>query len=838
MYAFDPIGVLENRDVRNRETTQVQHGAAAVLGCLPVFARGASGNATSPPIIAAFAVEGNDVPSGANIVPENIVPENIVPENIVPENIVPENVVASVPEKAVKVAESFLSAERELWEKMLSLLGLPESETSFALPPKVADGFSQAMLVFQPFFGGESAKDIDGVSSLAANEAVTVVQPLLQAEQEYLTVTSAFVALAGEKIGSALPPELAEGLSQAMSVLQPLLANEPLFNTALTPSAIALQLSAIVIFGLGGAIARADTNGEAPYEPGTNTYSPKAADAFFRERPLLVAKRLFSLSYLTSAFTSGVLFDWLVLGKLLGDKEYTALKSAEPRRAKEALVLCERLGPTFIKLGQALSIRTDLVPEAYALELRQLQDAVPPFPSDEAFAVMKRELGIRDTAQVFSELSATSVASASIGQVYRGTLKSNGTQVAVKVQRPGILAEIALDLYVLRVITPIQTWFQNTVNGIKTSPEDIEVAIELVDEWGRGFVAETDYRLEAKNTTEFAASMVSRGLDAVCAPTVVEDLVRDKVLVTEWVDGTRLDRDASPDVPRLCGVAINAYLTMLLDTGVLHCDPHPGNLLRTRDGKLCILDWGMTLAVPPNLQYALLEFIAHLNVEDYDAVPQDFINLGFSPDGVSAERLRSSGITDGLSFAFRQLSAGGGPKKIAERVESELKVRYGADLTGPELEKKAQEEMLQAMEAQLASEGVDVKGVTNVMEEMSRRNRELFKLPPYVLYVARAFSTLEGIGLTIDENYAIVQECYPYLAKRLFTDRSPRAKAALRSMLGLDASSAARAPAPAGFPFGSTGVVVPTEAESRGGLSAVTIETIPKQGLRAQSNFM
>merc|ERR1711965_1134356 len=90
------------------------------------------------------------------------------------------------------------------------------------------------------------------------------------------------------------------------------------------------------------------------------------------------------------------------------------------------------------------------------------------------------------------------------------------------------------------------------------------------------------------------------------------------------------------------------------------------------------------------------------------------------------------------------------------------------------------------MEAQLASEGVDVKGVTNVMEEMSRRNRELFALPPYVLYVARAFSTLEGIGLTIDEDYAIVQECYPYLARRLFTDRSPRAYKALRTMLGLE----------------------------------------------------
>ena len=80
------------------------------------------------------------------------------------------------------------------------------------------------------------------------------------------------------------------------------------------------------------------------------------------------------------------------------------------------------------------------------------------------------------------------------------------------------------------------------------------------------------------------------------------------------------------------------------------CDPHPGNLLRTTDGKLCILDWGMTLGVPNDLQYALLEFIAHINSEDYDAIPQDFISLGFSPENVSLERLQSSGITEGLSL--------------------------------------------------------------------------------------------------------------------------------------------------------------------------------------------
>jgi len=233
---------------------------------------------------------------------------------------------------------------------------------------------------------------------------------------------------------------------------------------------------------------------------------------------------------------------------------------------------------------------------------------------------------------------------------------------------------------------------------------------------------------------------------------------------------------------------------MLLDTGVLHCDPHKGNLLRTTDGRLCILDWGMTLDVPKDLQYALLEFIAHINVEDYDAIPQDFINLGFSPPDVTPERLQSSGITEGLSFAFRQLAAGGGPKKIQERVKEEFKERYGEGLSDEELRDAAQAEMQERMKAQLASEGVDVKGVTNVMEEVSKRNRELFSLPPYVLYLARAFSTLEGIGLSLDENYSIIQECYPYLASRLFTDRNPRAKKALRAMLGLkedagDASS-------------------------------------------------
>lgn len=351
--------------------------------------------------------------------------------------------------------------------------------------------------------------------------------------------------------------------------------------TISTALATPWHVEAIAAFALGNAFLgwinapdhQNNNNMEAPYEAGTTTYSPEKAAAFYQQRPLLVAKRILRLALLTGAFNAGLLFDWLVRGKLLGDQDYTALKQAEPQRAKKALRLCERLGPTFIKLGQALSIRTDLVPEAYALELRQLQDAVPPFDSTEAYQVIRQQLGVRDLKEVFSYLSEEPVASASIGQVYRGTLASNGKDVAVKVQRPGILAEIALDLHVLRILTPLQTIAQNAANGVATSQEDIDTAITLVDEWGRGFVAETDYLLEATNTINFEAAMRNRGLEAVCAPQVVKELVRDRLLVTEWVEGTRLDRDASSDVPRLCGVAINAYLTMLLDTGVLHCDP-------------------------------------------------------------------------------------------------------------------------------------------------------------------------------------------------------------------------------------------------------------------------
>jgi predicted unusual protein kinase regulating ubiquinone biosynthesis (AarF/ABC1/UbiB family) len=146
------------------------------------------------------------------------------------------------------------------------------------------------------------------------------------------------------------------------------------------------------------------------------------------------------------------------------------------------------------------------------------------------------------------------VASASIGQVYCGFIGDR--EVAVKCQRPNALAEIALDLHLVREFAPLY-------QKITSSATDYQ---SLANEWGRGFIAELDYREEAENTILFNKDMQMRKMNAVIAPTVVEEFSTERILVTEWVQGVRLDQSLADDVPRLCSVALNAYLVMLLET--------------------------------------------------------------------------------------------------------------------------------------------------------------------------------------------------------------------------------------------------------------------------------
>jgi len=249
---------------------------------------------------------------------------------------------------------------------------------------------------------------------------------------------------------------------------------------------------------------------DAPYREAE--YDPEAADCFFRARPLVALRRAAEIAFLSAGF----------VGKVLADKQLGREEAMVDRRSEELLQLVTRLGVTAIKVGQVLSIRPDLLPAPYVKGLEKLQDSVQPFPSALGREIIERELSIR-IEDVFSAFSAEPVAAASIGQVYRGTLRASGEEVAIKVQRPSVLHDVALDLFMLRFFAPAY----QEANDVNTD------VVGLVDAWGTGFVNELDYTMEAAATAEFAEAMAARGLGSVTSPEVVPSLSSTHVLTTK-----------------------------------------------------------------------------------------------------------------------------------------------------------------------------------------------------------------------------------------------------------------------------------------------------------------
>lgn len=341
------------------------------------------------------------------------------------------------------------------------------------------------------------------------------------------------------------------------------------------PDAEQTLLNLLPLWALGSAIghqlSHPPSNYRANHHPyPRGHYDPEQARRYYARHPLLVAQRVAELWRLGNRWLLGFLADRFVF----------RCEAANRRlRAAQLLELITQLGPTAIKVGQALSVRDDLLPIEYTSALQSLQDQVPPFLSSAAKHSLHEQLGAERVARlrgVGADLTRTGpVASASIGQVYKARL--DNVDVAVKVQRPNVLAEIALDIYLCRELAPVYQWLSRSSTNLQ----------ELANEWGRGFIAELDYRDEAAATMRFNAEMQRRNIHAVCAPKVIQDYVTEQVLVTEWVEGTRLDLSSSDDIPRLCSVALNAYLVMLLELQSLHCDPHPGKFCLThkRDGR-------------------------------------------------------------------------------------------------------------------------------------------------------------------------------------------------------------------------------------------------------------
>lgn len=495
----------------------------------------------------------------------------------------------------------------------------------------------------------------------------------------------------------------------------------PVIGTELAelPPSVGLLASAGITYAI---VSTALSIGEgpppsSPYPLGR--YDASAARAYFDERPLEVASRAVEIGVKSASFGLS----------LLMDKMNNEWEKNEDKRSLELAALLTELGPTFIKIGQSLSIRTDLLSPAYVRGLTSLQDQVPPFSTEMSRQIIEDELG-RPVDEIFSEFTGP-VAAASLGQVFRARLRDGGKEVAVKVQRPNIMNQIALDMHLLREFAPIAKRYGNLNSDL----------VGTVDAWGIGFVDELDYIAEAENAEFFSESILNTPLKGVVfAPPIIDDCTTSKVLTSEWVIGERIDKNSKEDVSVLCSVAMNTYLTMMLETGVLHCDPHPGNILVTPEKKLCILDWGMVTRLNPDLQVTLIEHMAHLTSADYAEIPRDLLLLGFIPES-KADLIEDSGIVEVLADIYGAWTKGGGAAAI------------------------------------------NVNEVVSNLQDLTREKGNLFQIPPYFAYIAKSFSVLEGIGLSNNPNYSIINECLPYVSKRLLTDRSERTGGALSTFI-------------------------------------------------------
>lgn len=284
-------------------------------------------------------------------------------------------------------------------------------------------------------------------------------------------------------------------------------------------------------------------------------YDPASLKDYFSKNPLVVLKRIAQVIGVGGGFFARTAVDAL-LGK--DDPEL------EVKRAGELRDLITSLGPFYIKLGQALSIRPDVLSPRSMVELQKLCDKVPSYDSKIAFATIERELG-RSVSELFSEITPEPVAAASLGQVYKATLRSTGQTVAVKVQRPGVLETVSLDLYLAREIGMFVRNFPFLSDRLD--------AVSLLDEFAYRFFQELDYNTECENGLKIREQM--KVLPMVVIPNNFPEYTSRRVHVAEWIEGEKLSQSKADDVGALVNLGVITYLTQLLDAGFFHADPHP-----------------------------------------------------------------------------------------------------------------------------------------------------------------------------------------------------------------------------------------------------------------------
>ena len=368
----------------------------------------------------------------------------------------------------------------------------------------------------------------------------------------------------------------------------------------------------------------------------------------------------------------------------------------------------EELGPTFVKLGQILATRPDLIPMSLIAELRKLQDAVPPFGSAAARNQIESALG-RPIAELFAEFDDAPIAAASIAQVHRARLFS-GEEVAVKVRRPGLEQVIGTDLEILRGLASLLE---------ENAPELRAYApAEIVEEFARAITLEIDLSNEASNMQRFARNFA--GDPKVHVPQLFETHSKPAVLTMEFVRGIKAKDIAGLDAAgidrrKLAAGGVEFCLRQVFDHGFFHADPHPGNLFVLPGEVIVPIDMGMMGVLEPELVDALLELLVGILLRDAEKIARLFARLELIDDRVDRVRLR---------------------RDIAALLE-----RY----------------------ASLPIGQVDVAALIGSLFEVLQRHR--VRVPPELLLMGKALATVDGMARDLDPTLDPIEAVRPYVLK-------------------------------------------------------------------------
>lgn len=455
-------------------------------------------------------------------------------------------------------------------------------------------------------------------------------------------------------------------------------------------------------------------------DPGSlQTYDPLVIDRYYRWRFWTVGWRILQILWWLGTFVLG----------LQSDRWFGREAQNQPRRAAQLRQVLTDLGPTFIKVGQALSTRPDLVRKDFLEELIKLQDQLPPFPTPLARAIIASELD-RSPEEIFSSISPAPVAAASLGQVYRARLFS-GEEVAVKVQRPNLRPMICRDLFLMR-------WAASWLGRFLPLNLGHDLTL-IVDEFGTKLFEEIDYLNEGRNAERFAENFKTDV--TVKVPRIHWSYSTHRVLTLEWIEGCKLiDVEtiaaANLDRDRLIEIGVTSGLRQLLEFGFFHADPHPGNLFAMADGRMAYIDFGMMDQLNQETKETLVDAVVYLINQDFERLGQAFVKLGF--------------LTPETEL---------GP--IIPALQRVLGDTIGAKVRD-----------------------FNFKTITDQFSELMYEYP--FRVPAKFALIIRSLVTQEGLALSLNPDFKIVDVAYPYVARRLLLGETPSLRQRLLEVLFKD----------------------------------------------------